>query len=661
MFKALSLTTLLLSVVAPFSAMKQAAAVVYVPAIEESNPRDDLLENDRFRTMYGAGYYDTQSVSSDPVNNPEGIWPLQFTEWHYGYNDYALYFYVWNETAFDDFNLTSVLNGISIQDLDSGSYYFYQIEKISDYQNRFYKFKVLIDDLNANTFLTDEGVRQYNVGQLHLKKNANIYGLATAYNYGKQYIYTGSLNEEDLAMEENELETLSIDVKGGTYAVQASNEDVFRHSELHYVYYSIPDSMLEEYGEVAEYHFSYHPIQLAPIVAIQGSEVNSSTIVSTTNINDFATNYFAKYQWLNNRATEYTNVGGFEYGITGAYLAPNSLNNVGIIASRVGAVANALGSIALAFCTYGAGALLALGSPAVWAYSELLAIDGWNLLRDLYIDNDFNAIELANPEDDVTSDKLDEFINLNNLSNWAIYSQDSNLRRKYSTFNEYFNASKIEEHLRYDQEDYELKTFSKDKYSFAKDGIKLSEDDDSWNTFQNGSVTVAPIEEISSSDAATNETNWKLEKGTGSEFHNDYLAAKARNETPYIFRFAPTPSLVYPLYWSKVDNGSGLFGIGELNVANCNRIGTSYTGVGIYNLTSLDLTFAKEGQETIIPIAADPININPRIDHATASESDNWLDMIKKFLTIILIVLLVMFSLWILFKIIGWTRRAFAK
>lgn len=657
LFKAFTLGLLLFTVGAPLGVR---AETDYTPKIETTDVRQDLLANTEFKLRYSNGEYDTASFSSDPTGNPEGIWPIQFTEWAYNHVDYALYFYVWNETSYANFDFESPLNGISIQKVDTGSYYLYPIELINKYKEQFYKFKITISGLNKDTFLTDSGSRQYSLGQLHLKKKSS--GLATAYSFGKQYIYTGLVADETINMTQNDIETLSVNVNGGTYNVQASQEDVFRHSELHYVYYSIPDSMIEKYGDVAEYHFSYHPIQLAPIAALAGSPVDTSTLVSTSNPNDFASNYYARYQWLNNRASKYTNYGSYEYGITAAYLAANSLNNVGIIASKTIALANVLGAFGLAFVTYGAGALLALGSPAVWAYSEILAGEGWELLRDLYIDNGYNTVTLINGTDDVTSDRLDSAINLNNLSTWSTWATNTALRTRYSTFNNYFNALKVEEHLRYDQENYQLKTYRKDQYSFAKDGVRLASADEDWNVFQNDVVSVAPIEQITAPGTGTQtEEMWKLEKNSGSDFRSFYTTSIANNRTPYIFRFAPTPSTVYPLYWTKTNNGSGLFGIGELTVADCTRIGTLYSGFGIYNLTSLDLTFAKEGQETIIPIAADPININPRIDHATASESDNWLAMLQKLLTIILIVLLVMFSLWILFKIIGWTRRAFAK
>lgn len=660
--KSFILAGLMLMTTTPaLAANTSTATASYTPEIEETAPLKDLLENTRFKAQYSLGYY-AKSASTDP-NNPEGIYPIQLLEWHYGYSDYGLYFYVWNQTQYEGFDLFSSLNGITLQDLDTGSYYMYPIRYISKTNEQFYKFKIDLLDLSLFDYLTEDGNRSYSVGQLHLKKKVSQTGLATAYTFGKKYIYSGSLNADNLEMQQKDIDILTVDVGKGVYQSQASELDVFRHTDLHYVYFNVPNEYISTYGEVAEYHFSYYPVSLAPIAAIQGTALNQTAINSASNPHSFnqvngKDNYTARYQWYTENDANYYRDSQHEYGFVCEYLDEGSLGASGVLAGKTLTIASAMVSIGLTPITFGISLLGLMGTTGMAAYTEAIKAQQWGYLRDLYFENGHNYIPIADAYDDVSSSKIDEYINLDNLELWSAYQYSEQAKALYPTFSDFFNASHVEEHLRYDAANYELSTFKADRYSFSKDGITLSDEESAWDAFKQGSISIAPIEKITSSNASTDVETWKLETGTGDAFHNNFVSASNTNKTPYIFRFAPTPSITYPLFYSSAKTNGAL----ELAVDSCNRAGSVYIGYGIYDLVSLDLTFEKNGVETIMPICADPLNINPAIDHAEATEGEEQIDIwaiVKKILVAAAIFIGIVFALWLLLKIIGWTRKAF--
>lgn len=671
--KAIILSNTLLSSVAPVAAFTTKQTATVKTAIEQTSPLEDLKEDEAFKTAYDGGAYNKANLT---VNDPkDGIYPLQLAEWHYGYSDYGLYFYVWNKTQYEGYDLRSSLNGITIQNLKTGSYSMYPISYVSGNGNQFYKFKVSTSEFNSMTFLDKDGSRRYTLGELFIKKKSSANGLATAYSYGKTYVYTGSLTNE-LQMEQLDIDVLNVELHTGTYQEQASEDNVFNHEELHYVYFNIPNEYLATYGDVMEYHFSYYPIPLAPIACIQGTKLSNSQISNASNVLSIGNNnYYGRYQYLVNNHINYqsvsTNNGASsdEYGITCMYVDNNFMNYYGVIAERVFGIANVVGSVALAFCTYGIGSIASLGTPAIWAHSMLLEGDGWENLRKVYLPSNsgYNSLPISSGEADVSSKELDEHINFNNLNSWSDYAINSDLKRKYSTFDKYLEASFVEEHLRYDQEAYKLDTFGKNTVSFAKDGIANPESLDAWSEFSTGQEVIQPIEKITSSNVNNDEINWRLERGTAAEFHQNFEYATSHDETPYIFRFAPTPAFCYPLYWTKVGDGGAWWDILDLvkgRVWECTRIGSLYSGVGIYNLTSLDITFGRDGDETIIPICADPKNINPAIPHAgDDSSQSNGCNSgnIRKVLSMILVVAIVIFATWLIIKFVGWINKAKSK
>lgn len=632
------------------------------PVIEMTDPLEDLKQNDEFRYLYNLGHYEKNEKE---VTDSSALVPMNFTEWHWGYSDYALYFYVWNGPHYSGFDLLNSLNGVTLQNVDSGSYDFYHIQLVGQTEDEFYKFKILINGLSYATFTDSVNNRTYSLGQLHLKDTESLSGLANAYSFGKKYTYIGNVST-GLQMEQEDLEVLDVNTIGGTYYTTDSDSGdlkigTFAHNALHYVYFNIPNSMLQQYGDVAEYHFTYHPIPLKTILLIAGSELSDHEISSaeSPNIEDLGgerSGFYEKYQWLSSRNK-------LNYKAT--------WNQYGFHCMRPGLDQDLFDFVEFMRVVTAFGQVLAVAQLGLNIKNDVIAgvLSGVmagvtliqkNEINDNYIDlNKIKAIRVDSPDTSLTSLDMDELINLNNLSDWAEIPEGM-------TWEEYWESAKVEEHLRYDAPSYELRSYDRTHHSVAENNLR-----NGYELEDGKDEIIKPIEKINSISVVANDDveKWKIEKNATkiTQFRNNYSTAISSGKTPYIFRFRP--GIVYsdPLYWTQVGHDGDQYAT-RWKVKRADRAGTVFKGEGIYDLVSLDLTFAKDGVETIIPICANPTNINPSIpaapDEKTSEWSQSWnqfLNIMKKVLTIVAIVLCAVLAIYLLIKLIGFLRRNLAS
>lgn len=640
--------------------------------IDETDPYTDLYANETFKNDFNSGKY--AKATSYDTNNVEGIYPMYFTEWHYGHSDYGLYFYVWNKTQNNKFNLNYIDNRVSIMDNETGSYYMYRITLVKQTGDQFYKFKIIDNSLTIKKYLTEDGTRVYCLGQLHLKRNDRLNMIA--YPFAKKYVYTGFSATDSLKMYEKDNEVLTVNPIGGTYRTQPSEEDIFIHNDLHYVYYNIPNSYLEKYGDVAEYHFSYHPIPLAPIAVLKGTDVADNTLSRISSINDssLSENYYAKYKWLSQRRINSVNENNTQYGFVPTHTGfDNNFEKMIIcyIQHVVDPFVSAYDNIARHMYKYGES--LGWNTAKIEidiSQDEAVSVSDWDKILNSMMKYGFNSIPTTSALDDISSNAMDDYITLDNLEYWSLYNFSSSAKKTYPTFEQYFEAVKVDEHLRYDKEHYKLHTYSKDSKSLAVDGLVVEEGSNGWDKFKEGEVDIKPIEPITSSNIATDQEAWKLENDSNaiSTFHDNYVHAKSHNETPYIFRFAPSVSTFLPIYYIGIgDPDNGFLGWNYMVNDRFERAGTYMGfGFGIYDLVSLDLTFeSKEtGKETVIPLAANPKNINISITHAESTSdkyvTNNGIDWLK-IAKIALIIAGIILGLYVLYKFLevfmGSSRR----
>ncbi|MFA7032877.1 MAG: hypothetical protein WC201_04890, partial [Bacilli bacterium] len=259
--------------------------------------------------------------------------------------------------------------------------------------------------------------------------------------------------------------------------------------------------------------------------------------------------------------------------------------------------------------------------------------------------SNFNQIPLSEAIASMSSKQMDAYVNFNNLVDWAYIPSDYSV----DTFSEYLESLKVEEHLRYNQDNYLLKA-----YDYSGNSTAMNTFRDNNNGYPIGDDISVPAISKVNLDALNTETlqeTYFLEdtSDTLADFEDNCNTAIANNETPYIFRFAHTYSYLFSLFYNKINKGTSY-------IDASTRAGTLELAAGIYDLVSLDLTFAKDGVETIMPICADPININPGITTAIDPE-DSGFDL--SILWAVLAVLALIVGIYLLIKLLPFLIRSF--
>ena len=213
--------------------------------------------------------YDVSGIQS--LSQPKFI---DFIEYAYGSEYYGLYFYVYIPTSYD-LDLSSSLNKIQLAVASNSNYQKYSIECLDEADN-IYKFKVNFTDEELSMIMDrlSNFERVYQVSGFEIKdiNSSN----ATEYAIGGKYKYSGFAKGIDgntsstLTRKVKEIETLSLDVQQTYYNFEGDNfyDD---HYQLNSVYFSIPNQILNEYGEIYAINFEYYEYKTSPIIFLRES------------------------------------------------------------------------------------------------------------------------------------------------------------------------------------------------------------------------------------------------------------------------------------------------------------------------------------------------------------------------------------------------------
>ena len=246
---------------------------------EESNSFDNsnVLDDLNSSTINGKPFNinDYPFDSSGLIKHPNLI---SFVEYCYSFkaserDKYALYVYFYNPQGLNiDVNNRSNKIQIGISDNPDElprEYSKYSLKFLNKstgaYSNLFYKFKVvdsdkLIEELNSNT-------RRYDISGIELVAKDNA--IATEYGIGYTYKYSGYAKgfgvdpeeESTLTCSVTELDTVSLEVNHTYYRTNVS-----KNNQLSSVYFSVPNSLLQDYGKLQKVHCSWHEYKTSPII-----------------------------------------------------------------------------------------------------------------------------------------------------------------------------------------------------------------------------------------------------------------------------------------------------------------------------------------------------------------------------------------------------------
>lgn len=262
------------------------AATEVQTAYENTNVLDDLEG-----AAIGGKTFDIADYPHDGDGKPQLISLAEFCYSYYAdkQGDFGLYAYVYNpqDIAFD---MATDRNKIQLTYGDKASYSKYTLEFLNystrgGYEGRFYKFKVKLSDAQRSAILKGlhENERVYSVSGIELSYK----GTVTEYPCGQTYTYTGFA--EGYGSELAQGDTLSckvdgfdryltLDVRSTYYRPEGTNGEAYERDTLHSVYFSVPNKIIEEYGEMTAVHATWLNARTAPIFVTGNQDVYNAIL-----------------------------------------------------------------------------------------------------------------------------------------------------------------------------------------------------------------------------------------------------------------------------------------------------------------------------------------------------------------------------------------------
>lgn len=262
------IVSLLATLLVPFSEVvaTSSAEVLYASSpdnIEVSAPLDDLRGDEAFRRDYGNGLYN--------VGVATGYQVIDLGEYKYGTSGYALYLYVWNCEQDANFLYESPRNRVEIYNQKNEEYVHLNVKFIQKSFNQFYKYKIEFDESTVSFEKGNNDEREYVVAGFEAYETGSAN--AVDYSVGKIFKYRGYYYDETLECDASDIETLHLEVHGGTYRTASSSDSQTARNDLYYVWFGIDKNLFNKYGNLYAIHCDYYKFDLSnKIAALLSSE-----------------------------------------------------------------------------------------------------------------------------------------------------------------------------------------------------------------------------------------------------------------------------------------------------------------------------------------------------------------------------------------------------
>lgn len=255
-------------------------------AYESTNVLDNLNGS-----TIGGKQFDLSDYPHKENGQPQVI---SLTEFCYSYyadkqGDYGLYIYLYNpqDKAIDT---QTERNKIQLTYADKPQYEKYTLEFLNysvaaGYEGRFYKFKVRLTDEQRTAILkeVDEANRVYKISGIELSVKDTV----TEYPCGQTYTYKGyalgygsELAESDtLSCKVDGFDLyLSLDVHSTYYRPKGTNGEAYARDTLHSVYFSVPNEIITEYGEMTAVHATWLNALTNPVMVTGNQTVYDNVL-----------------------------------------------------------------------------------------------------------------------------------------------------------------------------------------------------------------------------------------------------------------------------------------------------------------------------------------------------------------------------------------------
>ena len=570
-----------------------------VQAVYEST---NVLNNLKGATIGGKEF----DLADYPHNDNGKPQIISFVEFCYSYyaekqDDFGLYVYIYNpqDVVFD---MSGERNKIQLTYGNVKSYSKYVLEFLNysteaGYEGRFWKFKIRLTDEQKSAILreVDENSRVYKVSgvELAIKGNSTEYTCAQVYTYkGYALGYGSELAQSDtlICTVDGFDKYLSLDVRSTYYRPEGSNGSEYKQDTLHSVYFSVPNSIIDEYGEMTAVHATWLNAHTAPIY-ITGDE-----------------GYYDRFCEVVGKET--TGDYGFHTNQSGGYL----------------------------------GGFYFVGYSHGYNYSNNVDTVLNRLDYAFYADNG-DADSYSLPAEALVGDK------------------ESGKKGWFETYTARFGGSRVNNKysaVLFDEVDSEFT----DIEITASDSFKLTSVITSQNLWQKlwgtstsytNTYNISAIQKVTKSDLdnALNERefckNYFVAESDYEEISNYIKTATAKNETVYLFRYYQSEYFAVELSQGVWKTGWHFETVGDMNRPT---YGTYFSSENTnaylmqmwvqLDFDIIDLTFTKDGVDTIIPVIMSPMDIaadaTPPLE--TMKDGPNWLAIILGVILLIIIVIL---------------------
>ena len=548
--------------------------------VQSNYENSNVLDNLKGSTI-GGKEFNIADYPHDDNGRPQII---SFVEFCYSYyadkqDDYGLYVYVYNpqDIALD---MATERNKIQMTYGNKASYSKYVLEFLnysteSGYEGRFYKFKVRLSDSDkADIFDTlAENNRVYKVSgiELSVKNKVTEYATAQTYTYsGYAEGYGSELAVSDtLSCKVDGFDKyLSLDVRSTYYRPKGTNGEAYERDTLHSVYFSVPNEIIQEYGEMTAVHATWLNARTSPILVTGNSEVYNAIqpyIGKTVDGGNFT------YASDDNSPVPYSI-------IASKYIESADWNNA---------------SYGMSFLSYNENEYYTKSDKAIDAlYYCFLASNG-------------DADNFTLSAETLIGSKAD---------GQKGYFEEYTKKHGGSLVNNRFSKVLFESVA----SSYTDITISKDEtFELTDEVISQS----LWQKFVGGgynvsgtnTYTVSAIKRVDGSDIKSNKADTcaglYIDESDYSDFKSYYDKAKAKNETVYLFRYYQSDYTCYEAVEYKRSKGTWTL-LGT-------QFGYDYVDTNAYlmqmsvqlDFDIIDLTFTKDGVDTIIPVVMSPMDI----------------------------------------------------
>lgn len=588
------------------------AATDVQTAYENTNVLDNLEGS-----TIGGKTFDIADYPHSDSGKPQIISLVEFCYSYYAdrQSDYGLYVYVYNpqDIALD---MATDRNKMQLTYGDKASYSKYTLEFLNysekaGYEGRFYKFKVRLTDAERLDILNtvDDNGRVYKISGIELSYK----GTVTEYPCGQTYTYTGYA--EDYGSELATGDTLSckvdgfdkyltLDVHSTYYRPEGTNGEAYERDTLHSVYFSVPNRIIAEYGEMTAVHATWLNARTAPIFVTGNQDVYNAVLPYLGQTVDGGNFTYAKDD---NSPVPYAL-------IASKYIESAGWNNV---------------SYSLSYMSYNANRTYTKSDTNLDAlYYCFLADDG-------------DADSYTLPAETLIGNKAD------------------NMKGYFESYTEEHGGELANN--RFSKGLFESVAASFTDITISRDDtFKLTDEVISqslWQKFVGGgynvsgtnTYTMSAIKQVESGDfrptAAATCKELYIDESDYDEFKEYYDKATARNESVYLFRYYQSDYICYEV--AEYARGEGdwtLLGT---------QFGYDFVDSNAYfmqmwvqlDFDIIDLTFTKDNVDTVIPVIMSPMDI--------AADGAPPVITTKNYLTwwqILLAVLALIFVIWLLFR-----------